>query len=337
MAKDHIHKKGEIVNGLEIIEQLRVPNGKYTQKGYLVKCTVDGYVSEISETYLTKGIGCAVCCGRVALKGYNDIATTHPQLINLFQNKEDAYSHKIYTTKKLIFVCPLCGEVKNTLPKTIMDNFTCRRCGDNISYGEKFIFNALSQAQLDFITQLSKRSFDWCGTKFYDFYIPSLNCIIEVHGEQHYKTAFTKVNEKARTVKEEQENDKEKEQLARKNGITTYIQLDCQKSTKDYIINSLRNSELSKIIDFTSIDFDKCHAFSINSRVKEVSSLWEKGINSTEELAKLTKLNRTTVIKYLKQGSQIGWCSYDPREEMRKSMALASEKRKFYKRGHTYE
>ena len=51
----------------------------------------------------------------------------------------------------------------------------------------------------------------------YDFYIPELEAIIEVHGSQHYGQGFEKVG--GRTLEEEQINDRLKEDLAKQNGI----------------------------------------------------------------------------------------------------------------------
>ncbi len=37
------------------------------------------------------------------------------------------------------------------------------------------------------------------------------------------------------------------------------------------------------------------------------------------EIANILKMNRNAIIRYLKRGNTLGWCSYDPKEEMRKS------------------
>ncbi len=66
------------------------------------------------------------------------------------------------------------------------NGFSCKRCGDGISYGEKFVYSMLCELNIDFITQLSHITFSWCEKYKYDFYIPSINTIVEVHGRQHY-------------------------------------------------------------------------------------------------------------------------------------------------------
>ena len=37
------------------------------------------------------------------------------------------------------------------------------------------------------VIKLTKKDFNWCDRFRYDFYIPSINAIIETNGEQHYK------------------------------------------------------------------------------------------------------------------------------------------------------
>ena len=83
-------------------------------------------------------------------------------------------------------------------------------CGDKVSYDEKFLSSILSQLKVDFATQLSKSTFNWCDKYRYDFYIPSLNMIIETHGIQHYEEN----KNWTMSLEEEQENDKIKKELA---------------------------------------------------------------------------------------------------------------------------
>ena len=52
---------------------------------------------------------------------------------------------------------------------------------------------------------------------------------------------------------------------------------------------------------------------------KEAMSKRLKGVSlSKEHIAKIVKLNYQTIIKYLKFGNSVGWCYYNPKEEMRK-------------------
>ena len=46
--------------------------------------------------------------------------------------------------------------------------------------------------------------------------------------------------------------------------------------------------------------------------------MWNN-IYTTSEIGKILKLNRHTIVKYLKQGVKLGWCNYDPKKEMKKN------------------
>ena len=52
--------------------------------------------------------------------------------------------------------------------------------------------------------------------------------------------------------------------------------------------------------------------------VKEVCEAYRLGI-STADLAKEFNMGRTSIINYLKSGAKLGWCTYDAKEEMRRS------------------
>ena len=101
---------------------------------------------------------------------------------------------------------------------------------DGISIPEKFMWNVLKELNIEFKTQLNKKDFDWCQNYKYDFYIPSLNMVIETHGRQHYEKS-----DRGRTLEEEQLNDKLKKELALNNNIKNYIIVDCRKSELEWL------------------------------------------------------------------------------------------------------
>ena len=92
-------------------------------------------------------------------------------------------------------------------------------CGKKNKYPERLMKSVLDNFDINLITQLNKKHFSWCENKRYDFYF-KLNeeeYIIETHGGQHYKKGFS--NYGGRTLKEEQQNDKDKYELVINNGI----------------------------------------------------------------------------------------------------------------------
>ena len=271
----------------------------------------------IRETSIKKGRGCRCCTNYVVVKGINDIATTHPHLTKYFYDIEDAYKTTHGSQKKLLFKCPNCGFVKESQVHQIVESgFSCPRCSDGLSYPEKFFASFLSQLNIPFKTQLGNSTFDWCGKYKYDFYIPEFNCIIETHGKQHYEETLWG----CKNLKAEQLNDLKKMKIAIKNGIKYYIVLDCRHSDPKWIQQSIKESALKELINISNIDWQLCDKYAVKSLVFDVCKAWASGrYPTTNDLTKDYPVCRNTIVAYLKQGTALGWCEYNPNEELRKS------------------
>lgn len=271
--------------------------------------------------------GCSCCCSNhlSVVKGINDIATTTPWMIQYFVNIEDAYTHTYGSGDKVLMKCPNCNNEKINIISTLYyQGFSCPKCSDGISYPEKVMYIFLKQLNVNFTTQYSKTNAKWCGKYRYDFYFEKDNekYIIETHGEQHYrdKTNFKK------TLEEVQQNDKNKYNLAIENGIKpeNYIVIDCRESELEFIKNNILHSRLNDIFDLDVIDWIKIGQDSEKSLVKEVCDYWYINIEINKEkltsydVAKKFNLTPTTIIKYLKKGTQLGWCNYNAKEELKK-------------------
>jgi ribosomal protein S27E len=295
---------GKILDDIKWVDYKRIVHENDTY--YCRKCAMNLFAKYKTE--------------QTKLQKSGSIAETHPHLVKYFVNEEEAYKYSAGSKKKVLIKCVDCGnERKIQINKLTSRKSLCFNCNNSIySYPEKFIFNFLYQLNIDFIHQLSKTTFEWCNKYRYDFYIPSLNMIIETHGLQHYKDNF-KISK--RTLEEEQENDKLKEQLALQNKIEHYIVLDCRKSNLEWIKNIVMQSQLPKLLDFKedNIDFLKCQEYSCSSLVKEICDLWNNGMTNVKQISDKLKIGRHTVLDYLKQGVQLGWCDYDPKEEMKKN------------------
>jgi len=287
--------------------------------GYWFKCLDHPeHKSELKNIHgFTNGqygsINCNMC---------NMIVTTHPKLVRYFINKEDIYKYSAFSSKKIPMKCPDCGYEKNKrISGLTISGFACPKCGDGVSYPEKFMFNVFEQLlDKDFQIQLSKTSFNWCGDYKYDNYIEKINSIIETGGLQHYEENHG--NWKM-SLDEIQINDFDKEWLARENKIKNYIIIDCRKSEIEWIKDSIMNSKLPKLLDFKEDDIDwlKCHEYACNSLVKMVCDLWNKGIKIIEIANKL-KIGKSTTWRYLTQGTKLGWCNYSGKEEIKKKNSI---------------
>lgn len=296
--------------------------GKYIEnvKMYKYKCNKCGYDNYwIDENSLLRDRGCPVCCvpSKLIVEGINDIPTTDNWMVKYFQGGYDeARLYSNCSAVKINMICPHCKRVsKNKIAISNLytkNGFGCH-CSDGKSYPEKFIFNMLEQLNCKFETE--KSNFDWLESNIrYDFYIEHYKCIIETHGEQHYRYTG-----RGRSLKEEQENDNFKKEKAINNGIVNYIVLDCRNSNLEWVKKSIIDSNLQSLLDFKDGDVDwlKCHEFALGNLIKDVCYYKRENMEATTtEIGCFFKLQKGTIARYLKKGSKLGWCEYNPKEEM---------------------
>ena len=311
--KNYRYDIGSIVNRLLITEQCYKQDkhgSKY--KAYKYQCPVCGYdcgeyykngiyhnEHMVTEKNLMHGAGCAICSKNgFVVASINSIHVLRPDVEVFLKNKEDAIKYAPKSNQKLECICPDCGKEYIRSCAKMSDYGVPCMCGDGFSYPEKFMFDILQQLQVNFIPQycLERSMFR------YDFYLIDYNIIIEVNGIQHYKQKWER---------NEIENDKNKKDFAFSYGFTddNYIVLDCRESNVNFIKNSILTSKLNKIFDLNNIDFIKSSEFAMNNLANMTCQLWNQGY-SVKDISNRLKLHKHTIISYLKQGSDIGWCSY---------------------------
>lgn len=341
LSKDYKHPVGSILDNIDsgkllILEHVRIGSKKY--KGYRYECLVCGNVDRISESHLTtEKKGCNVCGGIKTLQGYNDIWTTNPWLGSLFWNSEDGYDYQSGSGKRVDFKCPDCeSKIRNKIIKNVFNHgLFCPQCSDGLSYPEKFLFNVLTQATVSFDFQ---KTFDWsksykhenpklCGHKRYDFYLSTFDKTLEVHGAQHYKdSGWGRLS-----LEDEKENDRIKKYLST-NNTSGHIIIDAQVSSLEYIKNSILDSELATLVDLSKVNWLKCHEHACNSLIKTACDLWSERVKSTAKIGEIMKLDRHTIVRYLKKGAMINWCDYNPDCEKQKGMHIENIVRSLGKR-----
>jgi hypothetical protein len=279
----------------------------------------------IEESNLLKGVGCGCCSSKQIILGINTIYDKAKWMIP-YIGEENAKIYAPNSNKNIKMYCPDCEAIKSISPnKIFMNGFSCNICSDNISYPERFMISLLKELGINFIPQLNKTNFKWCDKYKYDFYINNINNkgdsgIIECHGLQHYEETTRKG---ARTLKEEQENDKTKEELAINNKIKYYFIIDCRYSNMEFIKNSILNNNIMKFLSekIRNVDWNKIEEYSRKSLLKLACELKRDNPDfTTTYIANIIGINRSTVRKYLKQGSKIwDWINYNPKEERIKS------------------
>lgn len=259
---------GEVNSNIEVLGQYINMNQKI-----LHKCKICGHEWETKPSDIVKGHGCPICSGKTIGKPpeyKNSIwASIYRDYFEKYMTEEQMKSYMPNSHKKINVICPDCGRLKKISPNTLYENGLGCICGDGISYPNKFVYSVLNQLNIEMVIEYKP---SWSTGKQYDIYIPKINCIIENHGNQHYKDAFTTFGA---TYEVEKQNDNYKENLAKINGIKDYIIINCRHSNKDWIKNSIINSELPNLLNFSNkdINWDECDKFATSNFVRIASEL----------------------------------------------------------------
>ena len=186
--------------------EIKYTNGKpINYKWYKYRCNKCGWDEGwIVESALFKKQGCSCCSNRTVVENINSIWTTNRWLCSLGLSEKDAKTHTRGSHDKVFVICPKCNKKKEIRISDMYNSKSiCCSCSDKRSYPEKFMMSVLDQLGVEYIFQLTKTTFDWCGNNKYDFYIPLTKSVLETHGMQHYKWTG-----RGRTLEEEQENDR---------------------------------------------------------------------------------------------------------------------------------
>jgi len=257
-----------------------------------------GHEWETTIQTRTRGSGCPYCANYKPkiLRGYNDLWTTDPETAKLLLNPNDGYVYSKGSGKKVDWKCACGNLILNKAIYTIKENkLPCPRCSDGSSYAEKFIFNVLKMYTNDFVWE---KTFDWSNNKRYDFYLPEYNIIIEVHGKQHYEESISSLS--GVSLKQEQENDTYKRELALKNGINEYIVIDARRADSTFILKSIYNSNLSKFFDLSRLDI-KTLKNKVKSNIhKRIMELHIEGLNKFQ-ISDIVKFKPDTIRKIIRK------------------------------------
>lgn len=329
------NEDGSIKRDLTIIDMKKFKNkkGQY-DKYYKYKCNIcnfDGGVNWniknkeyrdecwiLERDIINKKVGCSCCCSspQIVIEDINSIYKTDKWMIPIINDDEFCKTHTHSSNEKVKVTCPYCGRTKNKLmaPNNIhkYKKVKCI-CGDGIKYPNKFMFNLLEQLKLDFKSEYSP---EWILPKSYDFYIPSINLIIEMDGGWHN----TYNNLSGQTAEQSKMIDNYKDKQANINGIEV-IRIDCDYGSNDrfeYIKNNiLNNGELNIMFDLSKIDLNKCNEFACSNLVKMACEYKNNNPEMTiREIANIIGFSCTTVSRWLKIGNKVGWHNPSSKERI---------------------
>jgi predicted transcriptional regulator len=302
-------------------EDIRIRADGQTQTMYQYKCNDCGYDCKdlyyggkyIAEMWYTpaqlrNNKQCSCCSHRVVKSDINSIAKTHPHLVQYFADKTTAEKYSMSSNQKEHMKCPYCGTEKDMCIADLYKNgFSCPCCSDGLSMGERIVYMILSDNNIEFI-----KEYKFDNSKYrYDFYLKDFNMIIEVNGKQHY--AETSISRGAKTLEDEIKNDVNKKEFALSKGIEKYIYVDCRKSDVNYIIDSIKNTEILNILHIQNIDDslikEKIHTHSITKVICDMYN--SRDDVSIREICKKLHFDKSTVRRHLKIGADLNWCDYN--------------------------
>lgn len=284
-------------------------------------CVCDcGNECDVLAQNLTKTNGPTKSCGCLSvettknrhrneiLNSENLISKKSNWLESLLKDKDDANKYTVWSNEKTYFICPECGEV---LYKQICDVYRRRslqcKCGDSISYPNKFVFDVLKQCNVNIDTE---HIFNFAKDKRYDIFLPDYNIIVENHGIQHYDASkfFKKETE------EIHKNDIFKKEVALKNGISKYIELDCRESSLEWIKHSIISSGILDILKINkeTINWKQADIYATSSLVVKAAKMFNDGMMQ-KDIASEMNLSTNTIRSYLKKATQLGICNYTPK------------------------
>ncbi len=145
------------------------------------------YMAAVRERY--KGKGCKYCTGRAVLKGFNDFASKHPDMVDEWDYERndklpDEVSEK--SPQPRYWICSYC---KKGYRKSPYDKLRtgCPYCNhkSQVSIGEKAIAFYLAEAGLGVVESYHDRS--KLNKMEIDIYIPALHIGIEYDGRNYHK------------------------------------------------------------------------------------------------------------------------------------------------------
>lgn len=313
------YKPGDVVNGLQILEQIpkKRQNCNWVRKYYKCSCLKDGYEFEVSEySLISRNSGCPVCANKKIIPGINDVATTNHWMVTYFKNKTEATQYSSKSGHKIICKCPTCGNEKKMQIEVLHRcGFRCDFCSDKISHPNKIMTYALLQLQNKNIIHNFQREFSasWAGNYKYDGYfeIESQKFIMEMDGGFHF--VDNTLNNKK--YQEAQKVDKIKQNLAESHNIIV-LRVDCNYKTMverdDYIVNNLK-TVLSCYLNVSVIDWKECVSYANNNLINEICNKYNSGLSRKKICSEYPWITNSTIGNYLKIGTQCGLCNYDGR------------------------
>ena len=292
------------------------------RKWYKYKCNKCGFEDWTREEYIKRGNRCNACNNierKGAKLGINTIWDTDRWMCDLGVSEEDAKTHTSQSKDKVKVTCPDCKKTKTKdLGSIYRTNSIGCTCSDKVSYPNKFSYSLLDQLNKIYGFKYLEREYspEWIGRRKYDNYFiyNEKEYILEMDGSFHY--CDNRIS--GQTMEESKAIDNEKDLKAKEYGIEV-VRINCEKSELDFIKQNIIDSRLNEIFDLSKIDWINCEKSALSNLVKVACNYKKNNPNmTTGEIGVMMKLSYNTIRSYLKKGEKLNWCSYNPKDEIKK-------------------
>ncbi len=199
-------------NQFELVSEYITNNTKIK-----VKCNKCGNVIEKIPVKMTgaEREGCYVCSGRNHYKTKNSLQI---EVNEKFPQKYQIIGEYIKARLPLLVKNNSCGHEYMISPDNLLRGKGCPRCSLHQSSYMNMVETYLSQMGITFEKEKRFEDCKYIRSLPFDYYIPSLNCCIEVDGEFHYERGYRGLNIHSEYYNVKQ-RDKVKDDFCEKNKI----------------------------------------------------------------------------------------------------------------------
>lgn len=249
-------------------EQIEVKNrikilGKYINSKTKITCQClknSEHIFEKLPNHILNNQGCPFCAKYSGFINKNFTEQDFDKKLKQINPTIKRVSSYKNMKTKMEFYCTDCGHNFKRLPEVVLRGTACPLCKDCISFNNRLLRIMLSELKVDNFDY--EISFEWSEGKRYDAYFTKnedgkkQEYVIEAQGQQHYRDACFKGTKKKILLKNTQNNDYKKYELAISHGLKV-IYLNCNTNNHDEVF--LEYIEvLQRYFDLSTINLQKC-------------------------------------------------------------------------------